>query len=101
MLSEQQLSNCIQWACEQEVMAPKPGNVNAYSDGHQMQVDDFLRSAAAIAPVMAKPDLTVGQRILQGVIATRRVVDCNTNLGIILPFAPIMQATWKAPDFAG
>ena len=101
MLSEQQLSNCIQWACEQEVMAPKPGNVNAYSDGHQMQVDDFLRSAAAIAPVMAKPDLTVGQRILQGVIATRRVVDCNTNLGIILLFAPIIQATWQAPDFAG
>ena len=101
MLSDKQLSNCIQWACEQEVMAPKPGNVNAYSDGHQMQVDDFLRSAAAIAPVMAKPDLTVGQRILQGVIATRRVVDCNTNLGIILLFAPIIQATWKAPDFAG
>lgn len=101
MLAEQQLRNCIQWACEQEVMAPKPGNVNAYSDGHQMQVNDFLRSAAAIAPVMAKPDLTVGQRILQGVIATRQVVDCNTNLGIILLFAPILQAAWQAPDFAG
>ncbi len=100
MLSEQQLRECVQWACEQEVMAPKPGNVNADSDGHQMQIDDFLRSAAAIAPAMAIPDLTVGQRILQGVIATRLVVDCNTNLGIILLFAPIIQAVWQATDFA-
>lgn len=100
MLSEQQLRECVQWACEQEVMAPKPGNVNADSDGHQMQIDDFLRSAAAIAPAMAIPDLTVGQRILQGVIATREVVDCNTNLGIILLFAPIIQAAWQATDFA-
>lgn len=100
MLSEQQLADCIVWACEQEVMAPKPGNVNPDSDGHQMQVDDFLRSAAMIAPAMAKPDLTVGQRILQGVIATRQVVDCNTNLGIILLFAPIIQAAWQATDFA-
>lgn len=100
MLSEQQLRECVQWACEQEVMAPKPGNVNADSDGHQMQIDDFLRSAAAIAPAMAIPDLTVGQRILQGVIATRQVVDCNTNLGIILLFAPIIQAAWQATDFA-
>lgn len=100
MLSEQQLADCIHWACKQEVMAPKPGNVNPDSDGHQMQIEDFLRSAAAIAPVMAQPDLTVGQRILQSVIATRQVVDCNTNLGIILLFAPIIQAAWQAPDFA-
>lgn len=99
MLSEQQLSACIRRACEQEVMAPKPGNVNAFSDGHQMQVDDFLRSAAAIAPVMAKPDLTVGQRILQAVIATRQVVDCNTNLGIVLLFAPIIQAALQCSRF--
>lgn len=99
MLSEQQLSDCIRWACEQEVKAPKPGNVNLYSDGHEMQIDDFLRSAAAIAPVMAQSDLTVGQRILQAVIATRQVVDCNTNLGIILLFAPIIQAARQSTAF--
>lgn len=100
MLSEQQLSDCIRWACEQEVNAPKPGNVNPHSDGHQMQIDDFLRSASAIAPVMAQPDLTVGQRILQSVIATRQVVDCNTNLGIILLFAPIIHAAWQCSGFS-
>lgn len=100
MLSEQQLTDCIHWACQQEVMAPKPGNVNPDSDGHQMQINDFLRSAAAIAPVMAQPDLTVGQRILQAVIATRQVVDCNTNLGIILLFAPIIQASWQCSQFS-
>ncbi|MDT8311471.1 MAG: triphosphoribosyl-dephospho-CoA synthase [Methylophaga sp.] len=100
MLSEQQLADCIHWACEQEVMAPKPGNVNPDSGGHQMQIDDFLRSAAAIAPVMAQPDFTVGQRILQAVIATRQVVDCNTNLGIILLFAPITQASWQCSQFS-
>ncbi|MCX4189932.1 triphosphoribosyl-dephospho-CoA synthase [Methylophaga sp. OBS3] len=100
MLSEQQLTECIKWACEQEVMALKPGNVNPHRDGHQMQLDDFIRSATAIASVMAKRDLTVGQRILQGVIATRKVVDCNTNLGIILLFAPIIEANWQVNSFS-
>lgn len=100
MLSEQQLSNCIHWACEQEVKAPKPGNVNPYSNGHQMQINDFLRSAVAIAPVMAQQDMTVGQRILQSTIATRQVVDCNTNLGIILLFAPIIHAAWQCSHFS-
>ena len=34
----------------------------------------------------------MGQRILQGVKATRTVVACNTNLGILLMSAPLVQA---------
>jgi len=80
-------------------MAPKPGNVNCFSDGHNMAVDDFLRSAEAIAPVMARPGLRVGERILQAIQATREVVDCNTNLGIVLLMAPLCSAIEQVEDF--
>lgn len=92
MLSETHIAECVYWACEQEVKAPKPGNVNSFSDGHGMAVSDFLKSARAIAPVMAGPDLSVGERILKSIQATRKVVDCNTNLGIVLLFAPLCHA---------
>lgn len=99
MLTEQQISDCVYWACEQEVYAPKPGNVNLFSDGHNMVVQDFLNSARAIAPIMAKPDLTIGERIFEAVTATRKVVNCNTNLGIILLFAPLVQAVQECETF--
>lgn len=99
MLSEQAIEACVRWACEQEVLAPKPGNVNPFSAGHQMAVTDFLKSANAIAPVMAKPGLSIGERIYQSIQATRKVVDCNTNLGIILLFAPLCNAVQQCQDF--
>lgn len=99
MLAEQQISDSVRWACEQEVNAPKPGNVNVWSDGHNMAVQDFLLSAAAIAPIMAQPDLSVGRRILQAIEATREVVDCNTNLGIVLLFAPLCDAIQRCTSF--
>lgn len=92
MLSEAEIKDSVIWACEQEVNAPKPGNVNCFSDGHNMEKQDFIASAHAIAAVMAQPGLTVGQRILKSIEATRQVVDCNTNLGIVLLFAPLCQA---------
>lgn len=99
MLDEQQISDCVRWACEQEVNAPKPGNVNIWSDGHNMAVNDFLLSASAIAPVMARPELKVGERILQAIEATREVVSCNTNLGIVLLFAPLCDAIQRCCSF--
>lgn len=99
MLSEAGIEQAVCWACEQEVIAPKPGNVNCFSDGHNMAVDDFIRSARAIAPVMARPELSVGERILKAVEATRQVVDCNTNLGIVLLFAPLCTAAQHCDSF--
>jgi triphosphoribosyl-dephospho-CoA synthase len=99
MLSKDEIRQAVFWACEQEVMAPKPGNVNCFSDGHNMVVQDFIRSARAIAPVMAQPGLSVGQRILRAVEATREVVDCNTNLGIVLLFAPLCSAVDRCERF--
>ncbi|MCX4186379.1 triphosphoribosyl-dephospho-CoA synthase [Methylophaga sp. OBS4] len=99
MLSESDIQQAVIWACEQEVRAPKPGNVNCFSDGHNMAVDDFIRSAHAIAPVMARPGLSVGERIMQAITATRAVVDCNTNLGIVLLFAPLCCAIKQCESF--
>ena len=44
----------------------------------------FLASAQAAAPLLCAPDLRVGQRIEQSVIATQAAAGCNTNLGILL-----------------
>ena len=92
MLSEAEIADAVIWACRQEVMAPKPGNVNCFSDGHNMHVDDFIASAHAIAPVMATRGLSVGERIKQAIDATQAVVSSNTNLGIVLLFAPLCCA---------
>jgi triphosphoribosyl-dephospho-CoA synthase len=91
-LNRNQIKQAIIWACEQEVKAPKPGNVNCFSDGHNMEIDDFLKSAHAIAEPLTDPTLNVGEKIHQAVKATRKVVDCNTNLGIVLLFSPICKA---------
>jgi len=101
-LNRNQIQQAIIWACEQEVNAPKPGNVNCFSDGHNMEINDFLKSAHAIAEPLTDPSLNVGEKIHQAVQATRKVVDCNTNLGIVLLFAPLCKAMeiCDAEDFS-
>lgn len=78
--------------CRAEVMALKPGNVHVHAAGHGMTVDDFLLSAEAAAPEIARSGASVGERILRAVQATRRMVGCNTNLGILLLCAPLARA---------
>jgi len=60
-----------------------------------MVVQDFIKSAEAASAVIAQPYLSVGQRILAAVEATWHAVGCNTNLGIILLAAPIIQAAFS------
>jgi len=77
-------------ACAMEVMSPKPGNVGPGSEFANASVDDFLRSAHAIAPILATGGKqALGAKILDAVQATRKVVDHNTNLGIVLLLAPL------------
>jgi triphosphoribosyl-dephospho-CoA synthase len=79
-----------QLACIWEATARKPGNVHRFVDFADTHYVDFLLSAAAIAPVFDRADQqSVGETILQAVQATRQVVSCNTNLGIILLLAPL------------
>jgi triphosphoribosyl-dephospho-CoA synthase len=92
MISPEQLSKLYQQACEVDVAAFKPGNVSIYSDGHDMTVDNFRISAKVSAIPVCNPDYSLGEKIYYAVKATREAVSCNTNLGIILLCAPLIQA---------
>jgi triphosphoribosyl-dephospho-CoA synthase len=86
------ISDAFEAACLAELDALKPGNVHRHASGHGMTTPHFERSAAAAAPSMGDPRLSVGERILAAVEATREAVSCNTNLGIVLLCAPLAQA---------
>jgi len=92
LILSQQLGQAYRIACLAEVEAVKPGNVHIFADGHGMQVQDFIHSAEVSAPVISQADLALGERIFRSVEATWDAVGCNTNLGIILLCAPIIQA---------
>jgi triphosphoribosyl-dephospho-CoA synthase len=79
-------------ACEDELSAPKPGNVHVFAPGHGMQAQDFIDSARAAAPHLCARRARVGERILGAVEATFARVGCNTNLGIVLLCAPLAHA---------
>lgn len=79
-------------ACIEELEAPKPGNVSFVSCGHGMTADDFVASARCTADVLGTPGLSLGERVLGAVEATRAAAGCNTNLGIVLLCAPLAQA---------
>ena len=79
-------------ACTLDVLARKAGNVSEASPGHRMHAGLFLQSAEAAAAPLCAPRARVGERIESAVRATRRVVQCNTNLGIVLLCAPIVVA---------
>ena len=73
-----------------EINALKPGNVSRQADGHGMTANDFLLSADLVAPIMCDTRLSIGQRILESVKITRTQIGMNTNLGMILLFAPLI-----------
>ena len=100
MISIQQLSDCYQQACEVELQAFKPGNVSVYADGHDMVVDDFRLSAKVSAAPLVNPDYCLGEKIYYAVKATREAVGCNTNLGILLLCAPLVEAAVKVNNTA-
>src|SRR5450432_2357064 len=78
-------------ACELDVIALKPGNVRDGAPFRDMHADDFRRSAAACAALLGATG-RIGATIHAAIAATRRVVHCNTNLGIVLLAAPLCRA---------
>jgi triphosphoribosyl-dephospho-CoA synthase len=92
MISSGQLRDLYQQACEVELQAFKPGNVSIYADGHDMTVADFRISAEVSAAPICNANYSLGEKIYYAVKATREAVSCNTNLGIILLCAPLLQA---------
>ncbi len=75
-----------------EVKALKPGNVSQYADGHGMSFRDFVTSADVSTPILCNSSLGLGERALQSVKATKEAVGCNTNLGMLLLFLPIIKS---------
>lgn len=77
-------------ACTIEVYAEKPGNVSPSQKFADIDLDSFVRSAAAIAPVLARVgESAIGDVALKAIQETRRVVQSNTNLGIVLLLTPL------------
>jgi triphosphoribosyl-dephospho-CoA synthase len=91
-----------QLACLLEVSAEKPGNVTPTHAFHNTSYEDFLRSAIAIGPEMGRAAMRgVGDTILAAITATRRHTRANTNLGMVLLFAPLAKAALMAPPLLG
>lgn len=91
-----------QVACTWEVLARKAGNVCPGREFPDLTVNDFLASAAAIAPVLEQaPQQPLGVTILRCIEETRKVVSTNTNLGIVLLLAPLASVPLDRPLMPG
>jgi triphosphoribosyl-dephospho-CoA synthase len=94
-LSGKLLEDQVALACLLEVSASKPGNITPAHDFTNTTYPDMLRSALALGSVFTRARVlrrSVGQLIADGVEATARVAGANTNLGIVLLFAPLARA---------
>ena len=82
-----------QLACLLEASAPKPGNVSPGRHFSDLRYEDFLASALAIGEPMAQAgQQTVGVTIRRSIEITAQWSRSNTNLGIVLLFAPLARA---------
>jgi len=88
----QALSAAYRSACMGELQALKPGNVHVFADGHGMTIEDFIQSADVTAAEVVNDELSIGERILEGVRATQQAVGQNTNLGLLLLCVPLIAA---------
>ena len=86
------IEEAVKGRFEGEIEAFKPGNVSSYGDGHNMTTQDFFLSAEVSTPILCMHGLGLGERVLNSVRATRDSVSCNTNLGMLLLFTPIIMA---------
>jgi triphosphoribosyl-dephospho-CoA synthase len=87
------VATAAQLACVLEVSADKPGNITPAHDFADTSYEDMLRSAVALGPELGRAgERGVGETVLAGVRATRRVAGANTNLGIVLLLAPLARA---------
>ena len=93
MSSPDEIAAAAQLACLLEASAPKPGNVSPGLHFRDTRYEDFLASAVAIGPPMARAGTEpLGVTILSSVTATARWTQANTNLGIVLLLAPLARA---------
>jgi triphosphoribosyl-dephospho-CoA synthase len=100
--AELTVAECARLACVLEVTARKPGNVHRKRSFADLTYDDFICSARAIAPVMERAAKRgVGLTVLEAIRETRKVVQTNTNLGIVLLLAPLAAVPLHMPIHSG
>ena len=99
MRLEAAVAAAFEQACRDELEAPKPGNVHVFAGGHGATAQDFLISARAAAPCIARAGAATGERIQAAVEASLAATGWNTNLGIVLLCAPLAAAAEREePD---
>ncbi len=87
-----------QLSCVIEATARKPGNVHRGADFADMGYLDFVLSAAAItSPLDHAAETGVGRAVHAAIAATRRLVETNTNLGLVLLLAPLAAVRRDEP----
>ena len=91
---QEKLIELYHHVCWLDVHSLKPGNVSVYANSKDLKIDDFLSSAQASAEPITHVHKSLGQRILNAAQATHQMVGTNTNLGIILLIAPLVQAVY-------
>jgi triphosphoribosyl-dephospho-CoA synthase len=91
-LTRDEIERAFLKACHAELQALKPGNVHVHASGHGMEIAHFELAAAAAAPFIADPSLSIGKRILRATEASFAATGLNTNLGIVLLCAPLAKA---------
>ena len=95
------IAAAAQLACLLEASAPKPGNVSPGRSFGDTRYEDFLASAAAIgAPLGSAAIRPLGETIRLAIDGTRRWTRSNTNLGIVLLFAPLARAAHASSALA-
>jgi triphosphoribosyl-dephospho-CoA synthase len=97
MRTRESIAAAAQLACLLEASAPKPGNVSPGITFRDTRYEDFLASAAAIAPAFLDAgSQPLGDTIRRAIEDTRRWTSANTNLGIVLLLAPLAHAAHLA-----
>jgi len=92
-LTADKIGWAVQIACLLEASAKKPGNVTRVKDFLDSRFEDFMISAVAIGPAFRDAmHASVGETILRAVRDTKRLVNTNTNLGMVLLLAPLTKA---------
>ena len=86
-------------ACLLEATARKAGNVHPEASFEHLCYEDFVRSAEAVASVLAiSRETGIGPAILNAVQATKAVCAHNSNLGIILLLAPLAAVPQRSSE---
>ncbi len=100
-LTDDEIASAAQLACLLEVTAPKPGNVHRGRDLAGLRFEELAVSAVAVGQAMRDaPRVPVGETIRRAIRDTHRLVNTNTNLGMVLLLAPLAKAygpgDWRA-----